>query len=76
MDFYHYRLVVFTHCGYTTVFKNFIKDLLLSAFPSQSKLLRRIGKQSDDLTLGLRVFLNTKYANLRSVIDKHKDKHV
>ncbi len=38
-------------------------DLLLSAFPSRSKLPRRLGKQSGELMLGLRVFLNTKYAN-------------
>ncbi len=41
----------------------FPPDLLLSAFPSRSKLPRRLGKQSGDLMLGLRVFLNTKYAN-------------
>ncbi len=40
-------------------------DLLLSAFPSRSKLPRRLGKQSGELMLGLRVFLNTKYANFR-----------
>ncbi len=25
VDFLHYRLVVFTHCGHTTVFKHLIK---------------------------------------------------
>ncbi len=41
----------------------FPPEPLLSAFPSRSKVPRRLGKESGDLTLGLRVFLNTKYAN-------------
>ncbi len=41
----------------------FPSDLLLSAFPLWSKVPRRLGKLSDDV--GLRAFLNTKYANFR-----------
>ncbi len=61
-----HKALFYQNCLEQHVQGNFFPpDLLLSAFPSRSKLPRRLGKQSGELMLGLRVFLNTMYANFR-----------